>query len=126
MGATATAVALCDGLRARRIVMLAPMASPTTYARQFARMLGFGEPTFDRLARSTPGRPADEPVRRGAQPGGRDAAHLIITIATTGPFRSRTVAIAAAAAGDLHGIRSGTGVSHDRDVIARVVDFVTA
>ena len=37
MGATAAAVALCDGLRARRLVMLAPMASPLSYARSSRR-----------------------------------------------------------------------------------------
>jgi pimeloyl-ACP methyl ester carboxylesterase len=41
-GATATALALCDGLRAGRLVMLAPMASPAAYIRQFAALLGAG------------------------------------------------------------------------------------
>ena len=49
MGAAAAAVALCDGLRAERVVMLAPMASPLSYARQFAKVLGFGDRTFRRL-----------------------------------------------------------------------------
>ncbi|MEU1396043.1 alpha/beta fold hydrolase [Micromonospora zamorensis] len=50
LGATATAVALCDGLHASRIAMLAPMASPAAYARYFARVLGFGERTLRRLS----------------------------------------------------------------------------
>jgi hypothetical protein len=49
MGATAAPVALCEGLRAGRLVMLAPMASPLSYARQFATVLGFGERTLRRL-----------------------------------------------------------------------------
>ena len=49
LGSTATAVALCDGLRADRVAMLAPMASPLSFARQFAVSLGFGERTFRRL-----------------------------------------------------------------------------
>jgi pimeloyl-ACP methyl ester carboxylesterase len=49
LGGTATAVALCDGLRADRVALLAPMASAAAYARQLAGALGFGEPTHRRL-----------------------------------------------------------------------------
>jgi pimeloyl-ACP methyl ester carboxylesterase len=49
MGATAAATALSDGLRAGRLAMLAPMASPDSYSRQFAVALGFGERTARRL-----------------------------------------------------------------------------
>jgi pimeloyl-ACP methyl ester carboxylesterase len=49
MGATAAATAVCDGLRADRLVLLAPMASPLTYSRQFATVLGFGARTHRRL-----------------------------------------------------------------------------
>jgi pimeloyl-ACP methyl ester carboxylesterase len=45
MGATAAASVLRDGTPAGRLVMLAPMASPASYARQFAVALGFGPRT---------------------------------------------------------------------------------
>jgi pimeloyl-ACP methyl ester carboxylesterase len=43
LGATATAVALGDGLAADRAVFVAPMADPLPYTRAFAGRLGFGE-----------------------------------------------------------------------------------
>jgi pimeloyl-ACP methyl ester carboxylesterase len=49
VGSVATAIALCDGMRAGRVVMIAPMASPGSYARYFARVLGFGDRTLRRL-----------------------------------------------------------------------------
>ena len=49
MGGAATAVALCDGLHAERIVLVAPMASPESYARQLGAALGFGAATHRRL-----------------------------------------------------------------------------
>jgi pimeloyl-ACP methyl ester carboxylesterase len=48
-GAVATAGALCDGLPAQRVVLLAPMASAASYLGQFAATLGFGRRTMDRL-----------------------------------------------------------------------------
>jgi len=49
MGSAAAAIALCDGLSAGRLVMVAPMATPMTYAHQFADMLNFGDRTMARL-----------------------------------------------------------------------------
>jgi pimeloyl-ACP methyl ester carboxylesterase len=49
MGGTAAAVALCDGLRAERVALLAPMASPASYAHQLSEVLGFGAGTHRRL-----------------------------------------------------------------------------
>jgi pimeloyl-ACP methyl ester carboxylesterase len=49
MGASAAVGALADGLTTERLVMLAPMASPLTYAEQFGAALGFGPRTFGRL-----------------------------------------------------------------------------
>jgi pimeloyl-ACP methyl ester carboxylesterase len=46
MGATATATVVGAGTPAGRLVLLAPMASPTSYARWFGAALGFGERTF--------------------------------------------------------------------------------
>jgi pimeloyl-ACP methyl ester carboxylesterase len=51
LGATATAVALCDGLAADRVVFLAPMASATAYAHDLTVVLGAGERTYRRLLR---------------------------------------------------------------------------
>ncbi|MCA2211937.1 alpha/beta fold hydrolase [Jidongwangia harbinensis] len=49
MGGAATAVALCDGLRADRVALLAPMAGTTAYGRRLAGLLGLGEPAYRRL-----------------------------------------------------------------------------
>jgi pimeloyl-ACP methyl ester carboxylesterase len=49
LGATATAVALCDGLTAERVVFVAPMASAAAYARDLVTVLGAGERTYRRL-----------------------------------------------------------------------------
>lgn len=51
LGSVAAAIALCDGLRAGRVAMIAPMASPASHARHFARILGFGPRTLARLTR---------------------------------------------------------------------------
>lgn len=133
MGATATAVALCDGLRARRLVMLAPMASPKTYARQFAMMLGFGESTYDRLVTRVERR-VGLPMKHFDVPElGRAIAMPPTLIIHDRDDRSIPVAdgaaIAAAWPGASLQVTSGLGhrrVLHDRDVIARVVDFVTS
>jgi pimeloyl-ACP methyl ester carboxylesterase len=49
MGATATATVVGAGTPAGRLVLLAPMASPASYARWFGAALGFGERTFCEL-----------------------------------------------------------------------------
>jgi pimeloyl-ACP methyl ester carboxylesterase len=49
LGATATAVALCDGLAAERLIMVAPMASAAAYARDLTVALGGGERIVSRL-----------------------------------------------------------------------------
>jgi pimeloyl-ACP methyl ester carboxylesterase len=49
LGCTAAAVALRDGLAAERVVLLAPLASPLAFARQFMAVLGFGDRTYRRL-----------------------------------------------------------------------------
>src|SRR5690606_26426681 len=41
-GAVATAAALCDGVAADRVVLLAPMASARSYLHQFATALNLG------------------------------------------------------------------------------------
>ncbi len=51
MGCTATAVAIRDGLAAKRLVFVAPMANPIPSTRVFAQRLGFGERIRRRLLR---------------------------------------------------------------------------
>jgi pimeloyl-ACP methyl ester carboxylesterase len=51
LGCMATAVAVRDGLPARRLAFVAPMAEVTPYTHQFARGLGFGERIRLRLVR---------------------------------------------------------------------------
>lgn len=43
LGATAVTLAILDGLKADRVVLISPMADPLPYTREFARWLGFGE-----------------------------------------------------------------------------------
>lgn len=43
LGATATALAVLDGLQVDRLALIAPMADPIPYTKEFARWLGFGE-----------------------------------------------------------------------------------
>ena len=57
LGATATAVALCDGLAAERVVFLAPMASAAAYAHDLTVVLGAGRRTYRRLVRRIERRP---------------------------------------------------------------------
>jgi pimeloyl-ACP methyl ester carboxylesterase len=49
LGATAAACALCDGMPASRVVLLAPMASAASFAGQFSRVIGLGARTYPRL-----------------------------------------------------------------------------
>lgn len=51
LGCTATAVAIRDGLAAKRLVFIAPMASPIPSTPVFAQRLGFGERIRRRLVR---------------------------------------------------------------------------
>jgi pimeloyl-ACP methyl ester carboxylesterase len=48
LGGAATALALRNGLKADRVVLLAPAADPTKYLRAFVRGLGFGPRVLDR------------------------------------------------------------------------------
>jgi pimeloyl-ACP methyl ester carboxylesterase len=49
LGATATAIAIRDGLRAGRVVLVAPAADPLAYTYDFAGWFGFGERIRTRL-----------------------------------------------------------------------------
>jgi pimeloyl-ACP methyl ester carboxylesterase len=75
LGGSATALAVLDGLRANRLVLIAPLADPPSYTREFARALGIGETVragiIDRIERMV-GRPAadfDVPARLPAAHG---------------------------------------------------------
>lgn len=133
MGATATAAALCDGLRAERVVMLAPMASPRSYAHQFAAWLGFGERTLRRMI-------ARVERRIGAPMHHFDVPELGRAIAMPATLivhdrDDATIPVsdgaAIAAAWPTARLRVTSGLGHrrlmrDPAVIAEVVDFVTA
>jgi pimeloyl-ACP methyl ester carboxylesterase len=43
LGGSATALAVLDGLAVGRLVLVAPLADPPAYTREFAQALGFGE-----------------------------------------------------------------------------------
>ena len=133
MGCTAAAVALSDGLPARRVALLAPMASPVTYARQFAAVLGFGERTYRRLI-------ARVERRVGAPMHHFDVPELGHTVAmpptlivhdrddTSTPVTDGAAIAAAWSGARLH-TTSGLGhrrLLRDPDVLAEVVDFVSA
>lgn len=133
MGGTAAAVALCDGLRAGRVAMLAPMASPVTYARQFASVLGFGERTYRRLVARVERR-VGAPMRQFDVPElGRAVAMPPTLIVHDRDDTSTPVtdgaAIAAAWSGSRLHVTSGLGhrrLLRDPDVVDEVVDFVAA
>ncbi|WP_165449635.1 alpha/beta fold hydrolase [Krasilnikovia cinnamomea] len=133
MGGTATAVALCDGLPAGRIALLAPMASPASHARQLTDVLGFGEPTYQRLIARVERR-VGVPMHHFDVPElGRAVAMPPTLVVHDRDDRHTPVgggaAIAAAwPAARLH-VTEGLGhrrLLHDPDVVAKVVDFVTA
>jgi pimeloyl-ACP methyl ester carboxylesterase len=133
MGATAAAVALCDGLRAHRVVMLAPMASPASNARQLAIALGFGERTLRQLSRRVERR-VGAPMHHFDVPElGRAVAMPPTLIVHDRDDNSTPVTDGAAIAAAWPGARLHvtSGLSHrrvlsDPDVVAEVVEFVTA
>ena len=133
LGATAAAVALCDGLRADRLVLLAPMASPMGYARQFARILGFGPRTFDRLVRRVERR-VGAPMHQFDVPELGRAVAMPATLVVHDRNDVSTpvsdgAAIAAAWPGARLHVTSGLGhrrLLHAPDVVNEVADFITA
>jgi pimeloyl-ACP methyl ester carboxylesterase len=133
MGATATAIALCDGRSADRVVMLAPMASPRSYAGQFAAWLGLGERTLQRMIVRVERR-IGAPMRHFDVPAISRAVAMPPTLIvhdrddTTIPV-SDGAAIAAAWPTTRLIVTDGLGhrrIMRDPAVIAEVVDFVTA
>jgi pimeloyl-ACP methyl ester carboxylesterase len=133
MGCTAATIAMCDGLAAGRVAMLAPMASPASYAHQFAAVLGFGDRTYRRLVTRVERR-VGAPMRHFDVPElGRAVAMPPTLIVHDRDDASTPVAdgaaIAAAWPGSRLHITAGLGhrrLLRDRDVVAEVVDFVAA
>lgn len=133
LGSTAAAVALCDGLRADRMVLLAPMASASAYARQFAAMLGFGERTHRRLVARVERR-VGVPMRHFDVPElGRAVAMPPTLVVHDRRDRSTPVsdgaAIAAAWPGARLRVTDGLGhrrILRDPAVVAEVVCFVAS
>ena len=131
MGATATAIALCDGMRADRLAMLAPLASPAMYGRRLARMLGAGERTHRRLAARVERRVG--PMRHMEVPElGRAIAMppTLVVHDRDDSSVSVTDGAAIAAAWPRARLHVTSGLGHRRllrhpDVVAEVVDFVT-
>ena len=131
MGGTAAAVALCDGLRAGRVALLAPMAGPESYARRFADVLGFGEPTYRRLVARVERR-VGAPMRHFDVPELGRAVAMPPTLVvhdrddTYTPVSDGAAIAAAWPAARLH-VTSGLGhrrLLRDPDVVAEVVGFV--
>jgi pimeloyl-ACP methyl ester carboxylesterase len=132
LGSTAAAVALCDGLRADRVVFLAPMASASAYARQFAAMLGFGARTHRRLVTRVERR-VGVPMHHFDVPElGRAVAMPPTLVVHDRGDRSTPVSDGAAVAAAWPGarLRVTEGLGHrrilrDPAVVAAVVEFVT-
>jgi pimeloyl-ACP methyl ester carboxylesterase len=132
MGAAATAVALCDGLRADRVALLAPMAGPVSYARRLADGLGFGEPTYRRLIARVERR-VGAPMHHFDVPElGRAVAMppTLVVHDRSDVFTPVTDGAAIAAAWPSARLHLTSGLGHrrllrDPGVVAEVVDFVT-
>lgn len=133
MGATATAVAIAGGLAANRLVLLAPMASPRSYARQFAAIMGFGPRTYAHLIRRIERR-VGLPVEHFDVPElGRDGGMPPTLVVHDRDDNSTPATDGAdiAAAWPNARLRSTTGLGHrrllrDGAVIAEVIEFVRA
>ncbi len=130
-GAIATAGALCDGVPADRVVMLAPMASAQSYARQFAAALGLGPRTFARMVRRIERR-VGAPMRHFDVPELARAVTMPPTLVVHDrDDRSTSVTDGAAVAAALPGARLTvtSGLGHNRilrspEVVAGIVEFV--
>lgn len=131
LGATATAAALCDGLTADRVVLVAPMASPVWYARQLAAALGFGARTYRRLIERVERR-VGAPMHHFDVPELGRAVAMPPTLVVHDRDDAHTpvadgAAVAAAWSGARLRVTSGLGhrrLLRDPDVVAEVVAFV--
>jgi pimeloyl-ACP methyl ester carboxylesterase len=133
MGGTAAAVALCDGLRADRVVLVAPMASPESYARQLGTALRFGEATYRRLIARVERR-VGAPMHHFNVPElGRAVAMppTLVVHDRTDTFTPVSDGAAIAAAWPSARLHVTSGLGHarllrDPDVVAEIVEFVAA
>jgi pimeloyl-ACP methyl ester carboxylesterase len=131
LGCSAAAVSLCDGLSARRVVMISPMANPVTYVRQLGAVLGFGERTHRRLVVRVERR-VGAPMRHFDIPElGRAIAMPKTLIVHDRDDVATTVAdgeaIAAAWTGSRLHLTSGLGhrrILSDPGVVGEIVDFI--
>jgi pimeloyl-ACP methyl ester carboxylesterase len=133
LGGTAAAAAVRDGLPADRVVLLAPLASPRSFARQFAVALGFGNRTYRRLITRVERR-VGAPMDDFDVPAIGHIAAVPPTLIVHDQDDASTpvgdgAAIAAAWTGSRLHVTSG--LSHRRllsspEVVALVTDFVTA
>ncbi|AVT35980.1 alpha/beta fold hydrolase [Plantactinospora sp. BB1] len=131
LGATASGLAVLDGLAVHRLVMIAPMADPLPYIQAFRRTLGIGPKVGDRLVaamESLVGRPiADYDLGTRARAAGELPPLLVVQDRKDREVDPADgVTIATAWPGRLH---RTTGLGHvrilaDPDVVRRVVDFV--
>jgi hypothetical protein len=131
MGGTATAIAIRDGLTARRIAMLAPMSDPAPLVASFAAGLGMSEALHGRLVRRIERR-AGAPMSDFDIPAlGRSIAMPPTLVVDDRDDASTAGAggVQIAAAWPTATLRMTAGLGHHRllrdpDVVAEVVDFV--
>jgi len=133
LGGTAAAAAVRDGLPVNRVVLLAPLASPRSFAHQFAAALGFGNRTYRRLIARVERR-VGAPMDDFDVPAIGRAAAVPPTLVIHDQDDASTpasdgAAIAAAWTGSR--LHRTSGLGHRRlltspEVVALVTDFVTA
>jgi pimeloyl-ACP methyl ester carboxylesterase len=133
LGAVAAAIALCDGLTADRLVLLAPLAGPRSHAADLATVLGYGDRTRRRLIARVERR-VGAPMHHFDVPALGRAVRMPPTLVVhdRGDRSTRHADGAAiAAAWPNASLHSTTGLGHTRilrdpSVIGRVTDFLTA
>ena len=130
-GAIPTAAALCDGLKAHRLVLLAPTAGVPHHLRQFAAAMGFGERIRRRVAHRSE-RLVGAPMRHfDVLELGRAVRMPPTLVIHDRDDRSTPVSDGAAIAAAWPGTRLHvtTGLGHNKvlrspDVIARIAAFL--
>ncbi|GCD19017.1 hypothetical protein CTKZ_05790 [Cellulomonas algicola] len=134
-GGSTTTLALLDGLTADRVVLVAPMADPLPYTRDFAEVLGFGESTRQRflaLMERRAGRPlTDFDVARGVEQldGPLPAALVVHDTQDKEAHHADGERLARSWPGARLVTTTGLGhrrILRDPDVVAEVVKHVTA
>ncbi|MEO3922489.1 alpha/beta fold hydrolase [Micromonosporaceae bacterium B7E4] len=131
LGASATGLAVLDGLPVRRLVMIAPMADPLPYIQAFRRTLGIGPVIGDRLVaamESLVGRPiTDYDLGARADRAGELPPLLVVQDRNDREvYPADGATMATAWPGRLHrtdGLGHGR-ILADPEVVRRAVDFV--